>query len=89
MTRFRIYTETKDNLKEIVNTYFDSATFIEAKGLWNRTLENSTIIEIIELDDFWYHNSCAKVHNLVSRIKLDNKQEAVLVTEEKIRATLE
>lgn len=31
---YRIYTETRDNLPELVARYFDGATLISALGLW-------------------------------------------------------
>ena len=88
MTRFRIYTETRKNLKDLTYHFFHEATFIDAKGLWKKKLEDTTIIEVIELDDFWYHNSSAKIANLAERIKIENNQEAVLVTVDKTRAEL-
>jgi len=86
MTKFQIYTEKKDNLQKLVDQFFGNATLIEASGIYHRKSESTVIIEIIELDDFWYHNSRAKVDNLVKLIKDENEQECVLVTEQKLRA---
>ena len=85
MTKWTIYTERNENLSKLVDHYFDNATLINASGIYKRKVEDSTIIEIIEIDDFWYPNSSAKVANLVNAIKEKNKQECVLVTEQKLQ----
>lgn len=88
MTIFRIYTETKDNLIELVRKFFDNATLIPAKGLYDRNIEETTIIEIIEFDNHWYHNSRIKTINLAEKIKEINNQQCVLYTEQKIKSEM-
>ena len=71
---YRLYTEDKGDLITLVGRYFDGATIIPARGLWDLIAEKSVVIDIITAlpED-------NKVEALVFDIKFFNHQESVLV----------
>lgn len=73
---YRILTEDKNRKQvlKLVEEKCESATVIEAKGLWRGTWENSLIIEI---DDEYFKY----IETLAEAIKELNKQDAVLIQE--------
>ena len=44
---FRVYTETKANLRRLTARYFDGATLFHGDGLWQGLVEPATVIEVI------------------------------------------
>lgn len=81
--RYRIYTERKENLSEIVGRYFDGFTLFEGLGFWKGKPEKSTtVIEILATP-----SRKRKIHNVARDILRENKQESVIVTSESIRGT--
>jgi len=75
-TLYRVFTETKPGLAELVSKRFDGFTLVPATGYWLGEPEQSTVIEIVT-DDGW------SVFELAEDIKEVNGQDAVLV--ERIR----
>ena len=74
---YRLYTETKPNLLELVSRYFPGATLIPAIGLWTGKTEDSAVIEIVATAST---SDLQKVVNLAGDIRHMNAQSAVLVT---------
>ena len=83
---YRILTEDKNKAQvmEIVSEFFDGYTVLSAVGVWNRQVEASMIIEI---DSNGLHDG-KSVEEIARRIKVLNKQEAVLIQRIKSRALL-
>jgi len=72
---YKLYTEDKSGLIELIARYFDSATLTYGVGLWQGKTEASRIIEIVgTLADL------QKVINLAGDIRVKNNQSCVLVT---------
>jgi hypothetical protein len=73
---YRIYTEdlNREQIEAIIGKSFDSFTVLPAVGYWHGHKENSLVIEV-DTDDK------LSVVAAASRIKEQNHQEAVLVTE--------
>lgn len=69
---FRLYTQSFDNIPEIVSQYFDGFTLFEARGYWKGKGERSAVVEVVT-------SNRAKVYELARTIKELNKQESVLV----------
>jgi hypothetical protein len=85
MKRFKIYTEDKNQtaISELVGEFFDGFTVNAGLlGFWKGTSEASISIEIIT--DASYADAAIEV--IAERIKVLNRQEAVLVTVEDISA---
>ena len=72
MTLYRIYTENRPNLAELVSAKFDSFTIFQGTGYWKGQAEQSAVIEILS-------NARAKAENLARTIRNLNSQESVLV----------
>jgi hypothetical protein len=75
-TLYRIFTENKNPVitRDIINSYFDGYTLIEATGYWHSQPENTLIIEIMaKIGDR------GKVLQICEAIKRQNNQEAVLL----------
>ena len=72
---YRLYTEAKDTLADIVSRYFAGATFTFTVGLWQGTPEDSTVIEIIGT-----RADMQSIAHLAGDIRLANNQTSVLVT---------
>lgn len=77
LQRFRIYTENKPNVASLVGDYFPAFTLFDASGYWKGQKESSSVIEIMTEDQ-------SKVKALAERIKLENSQEAILITADKV-----
>ena len=75
---YRILTEDKGNIAQIVSKHFDAFTIIRAQGYWKGTAENSVVIELdsLGLADMLFSS---RVHILATDIKTTNNQDAVLV----------
>lgn len=80
-TRYRIYTEDKPNLQELVGAEFESFTMFLAEGVWRGESENSAVIEILG-----HAGDRPKVLQVAERIRVTNDQTAVLVTSEPVRS---
>ncbi|MDO8632239.1 MAG: hypothetical protein Q7R41_17280 [Phycisphaerales bacterium] len=90
MTIWKLYTERRDNLTEIVARHFDGATLTPATGLWRGKTEASMVIEIIEDDPGipenppytlgGRRNSADRIAALARDIATTNAQESVLVS---------
>lgn len=85
MTKFSLYTERKNIslLRHTCATFFDSFTLVKAKGYWQGKGERSLIIEVLSQE---YTRDRANIDQLALRIKVLNRQECVLVTEQPIHA---
>lgn len=82
-TRYRLYTEEKPNLRELVSAMFRSYTMFPAEGVWEGHSENSAVIELIgEKAD------APMVARLAERIRVTNDQTAVLVTAEPVQVIM-
>ena len=75
---YRIYTEdlNREQIEAILASSFDSFTVLPATGYWEGQRENSLVIE---LDT----NDKSSVVASAGRIKQQNHQEAILITEVK------
>lgn len=73
---FRIYTEDirRENIEEILNSYFTGFTLYPARGCWKGSCEDSLIAEIANVPE-------RAVLDAAEEIKRLNKQESVLVVE--------
>ena len=78
MTRYRIYTEWKENLGKLASQYFMGFSIVDQIGYWQGTKEKSAVIEIIG------DNLKEKVVSLIADIKHLNNQEAVMLTTEQV-----
>jgi len=74
----RIITEDKNRngIIDLVKYCFDGFTIIEAAGYWKGQVENSLVIEICGYFD---DTMIDGVEKIAERIKVLNKQEAVLI----------
>ena len=77
---YRIYTEDKDRqgIIELASTHFKGFTVCPAYGYWEGIPESSIIIEI-QVDGTDIERN--QVYKLAQDIKVQNKQQAVLVIE--------
>lgn len=84
MKLYRIYTEDKNRsvVQAIVAEHFKGVTFFTGQGLWEGTIEDSLIIEILADEDEKTIDFVAK------RIKHINRQDAVLVTSQEVMSKL-
>jgi len=91
MEKYTIYTENKnlDKIEAILNDslIIEGYTIINAQGYWQGVKENALKIEILlePCDKFNYTNI---IKTICKKIKVVNKQEAVLLTIEKIKSCL-
>lgn len=72
---FRLYTEQRLNLRDIVTLYFPGATLFPAAGLWHGQTEPSTVIEVIAPA-----SDVAQVRALADHIRKANAQDCVILT---------
>jgi len=78
---YRLYTETRDNLADIIARYFPGATLTHGSGIWTDdangklVFERSTVVEIVATRD-----DLQRIANLAGDIKHVNAQTCVLVT---------
>lgn len=82
MTLYRIYTETKPNLGEIVSRTFEGFTILKGTGYWKGQSEESSVIEIMLPVDAFEQR---KVRDVARTIQSENKQQAVLVVEIEVK----
>ena len=83
MTRYRLYTERKLNLRNLVTKAgFQGATIYDTSGIWEGQVEESAIIELIA--DPTFENQM-KIGILADTIKKVNKQDAVMLTMENVQ----
>lgn len=81
---YRLYTEDKLNLLDLIARYFDGATVINAIGIWQRSTELSKVIEIV--------GTLADLQNIVhlaGDIRHVNGQSSVLVTWQRLGGRLD
>ena len=80
---YRILTEdkNKEQVMEIVSSFFEGYTVFSALGVWKRQVEKSLIIEI---DSQGLHDGKV-VEEIARRIKELNSQEAVMIQRIKSR----
>ena len=72
---YRLYTEDKPGLIDLVKRYFQGATFFYGVGLYDGQIEASRVIEIVgTLADL------QKIVDLAGDIRVVNAQSSVLVT---------
>ncbi len=81
MKFYRIYTENKNRkgVEEIVASCCDGFTISEARGYWKGSKENALVIEILTEYPHLLRDICVGIKNL-------NQQEAVLYTEQEVKA---
>ena len=79
MKLYRIYTEDNDNLSMLTSQYFEGFTTYNTVGYWKGIKENSVVIEFVTNDEY-------KVKRLVGKIKVENKQETMLVIAQEVEA---
>jgi hypothetical protein len=82
--RFLIYTEdiNREQIADLTSKILGGATIhLGNHGLWQGTFEDSLIIECIG-------NNEGAVRELASKIKVVNKQQAVLITKEPVKSEL-
>ena len=72
---YRLYTEDKGNVAQLVAPYFDSCTVLTATGYWRGIAEPSVVVEILGTAQ-----DSEKVARLAEHIRVTNAQESVLVT---------
>ena len=72
---FRLYTEDRPNLADLVSRYFAGATILHAVGIWYRQTEESVVIEIIG-----HAADGPSVLRLHDDIRSINQQDCVIVT---------
>ena len=82
---FNIYTDKRDNLKELTSKYFSNFSLIPMKGVFKRQTEDGIIIRITSLDP---DQTRTKISALSQEIKEVNKQKAVCITESTTRVTI-
>jgi hypothetical protein len=71
---YRLYTEHKSNLTDIIAQWFDGATIIQTVGLWRGQTEIGAIVEIIG-----QASDRARIIALARQIRDTNEQQCVLV----------
>lgn len=71
---FRIYTESKPNLNELANQYFNNFTITKGVGYYNNKKEKAKVIEVIGEKDIQ-----SKIEKLANSIKKANNQDSVLI----------
>lgn len=76
---YRLYTEEKLNLPELVGSMFAGATIFATTGLWQFGLEHTCVIEIIDTPF-----ARQRVLDLAQVIRQMNNQTAVLYTEQPV-----
>lgn len=74
---FRILTENKSTLPDVVSKYFEGFTIIHGLGFWKGKPESCAVIEIDTLGSDY--NIEARVNSVVADIKSQCHQESVLV----------
>lgn len=72
---YRIYTEYKPGLSELVMRYFAGATIYDGIGIWADGRELASIIEIVGV-----RSDLQRIADLAGDIKTVNHQSSVLVT---------
>jgi hypothetical protein len=78
--RYRIYTESKDNIADLVSKFFDNFTLYHGTGYYKGISENSVTIEIIlPLQD------TENIDKLCNYIRIMNSQELVFCTVENVQ----
>jgi ribulose 1,5-bisphosphate carboxylase large subunit-like protein len=87
-TNYQIMTETRDNLSALTAKHFDAFTLRHGAGVWKGESEASTTIELVCMDADTRQEFKARVYSLAKLIKDTNKQQAVLVLEVPVVATL-
>ncbi len=78
MKRFRLYTESFDNLAELTARYFQGFTLFSSVGYWQGSPEKSTVIEILAETD-------KHIAALAELIRETNRQQAVMVSIEPVQ----
>lgn len=74
---YRIYTEDKDNLTDILDRYLKCYTVLSGMGCFNGKHEKCVVVEVSsEGNDY---NLAARIKATVSDIKSEMNQETVLV----------
>ena len=79
--RYRILTETRNNLERLVSERFDGGNLYTGIGLWRGTTEPCTAIDLDDVGVLDTGQFRHDVYALARSIKVVNKQEAVLVQE--------
>jgi len=74
MTLYRICTEDKPNLADLVSARFEAFTIFHGVGYWRGVAEKSATIEIVLESE-----KRSQVLELAETIRRENHQEAVLV----------
>lgn len=78
---FRLYTERRPNLRQIVDFFVPAATFYRAKGLWHGLTEDSMVIEIVGSEA-----DTKTVRALARAIRKASGQSSVLMTAVALRS---
>jgi len=73
---FRIFTQYKSKLPEIVSRYFDGFTLTNSLGFYNGSPESSCIIDI---DCSGIENPLSRMMSVIEDIKYECCQQEVLV----------
>lgn len=79
---YRLYTEQRDNLPELVCRYFSGATLLPAMGVWQRDTEKATVIEVIATTS---HTDASRIEQLASDIVDTNAQQLVIILTQSAR----
>lgn len=72
---YRVYTEDKPRLVELVSAFLPAATVYHASGLYNRASENAAIVEVIAPDTRETDETIARLCAEIGRV---GKQDSVL-----------
>lgn len=85
MIRYRLYTEDKDreSIISLAKQVSDGFTVLDAKGFWQGIAEGSLVLEFLGTKKLY-----RKVRALATAIKLQNRQDAVMLTAESIHGGL-
>lgn len=83
---YRIFTEDKNrhDTGQLVNDHFDGFTIIACRGYWKNAVENTLIIEIYSDEN----SAGYRIGVLAKLIKVQNKQEGVIIEEIECKASL-
>lgn len=77
---YRIYTEKRDNVAEIVAQHWDAFTILEGTGYWAGERESSLVVEILTPTQTPRGPVHSNVFATARAIKEANAQQAVLIT---------
>ena len=80
----KITPEYETRILEVTSKHFENATVHRSLGLWQKSVEDSRIIEIIDFGA--EHDFDARIGRLCLALKSQFGQDAILKTKEKLEA---